>query len=346
MVHLAKRKFFDDKIYEIASSNKRPWDLMSWVRKKSFPAIKSISYKNCPCNTLPNLWNALYKSYNSVENRPVNTRFLNELPQADGIEWPLFSSQEFRDAIAKCSSSSTLGPDHVLWRYLKALISHNTCLERLVHIANACIILEYWSSHFKTANSIVIPKPNKTSHNMPSSFRPIVLLNITGKLVEKVISNRLQFYMTANGFLDPNQLEGIRQRSTTNAGIYLTHIIGAEWLRQCHTSVMAFDIAQFFPSLNHEFLSICLKKVGLNTNVVGFFNSYHSNQYTTYTWNNFSLPAFNTNVGVGQGSALSPILSAIYLTPVIKTFKKRIKNLKENIPTDILSFVDDGLLIS
>jgi len=58
------------------------------------------------------------------------------------------------------------------------------------------------------------------------------------------------------------------------------------------------------------------------------------------------LPAFNTNIGVGQGSALFSILSTIYLAPIIKTFKKRIKNLKENIPTDILSFVDDGLLIS
>jgi len=152
--------------------------------------------------------------------------------------------------------------------------------------------------------------------------------------------------MTANGFLDPNQLGGIRQRSTIDMGIYLTHIICAGWLRQCHTSVIAFDIAQFFPSLNHEFLSICLKKAGLNTNVVGFFNSYHSNRSTTYTWNNFSSPAFNTNVRVGQGSALFPILSAIYLAPVIKTFKKRIKNLKENIPTDILSFMDDSLLIS
>jgi len=51
-------------------------------------------------------------------------------------------------------------------------------------------------------------------------------------------------------------------------------------------------------------------------------------------------------MGVGQGSALFSILSAIYLVPIIKTFKKRIKNLKENILTDILSFVDDGLLIS
>jgi len=76
------------------------------------------------------------------------------------------------------------------------------------------------------------------------------------------------------------------------------------------------------------------------------FNSYHLGHSTTYSWNNFSSPSFNTNIRVCQGLALSPIFSAIYLAPIIKTFKKRIKNLKENIPTDILSFVDDSLLIS
>lgn len=42
-------------------------------------------------------------------------------------------------------------------------------------------------------------------------FCPIVLLNTTGKLIEKIINNYLQFYITANGFLDSNQLDGIRQ---------------------------------------------------------------------------------------------------------------------------------------
>jgi len=168
VVHTVKRKFFDDKIHEIALSNKRPWDLMSWVRKKSLPAIKSISYENCPCNILPDLWNTLHKSYNSAENRPVNTRLFNELSQANSIEWPPFSN--FRDAIAKCSSSSTPEPDYISWRYLKALTSHSTCLKKFVHITNACITLEYWPFHFRSANSVVIPKPNKTSHNTPSSF--------------------------------------------------------------------------------------------------------------------------------------------------------------------------------
>jgi len=57
-------------------------------------------------------------------------------------------------------------------------------------------------------------------------------------------------------------------------------------------------------------------------------------------------PLFNTNVGVGQDSALFSIIFAIYMAPIIRTFKKRIINLKEKIPTDLLSFVNDGFLIS
>jgi len=91
---------------------------------------------------------------------------------------------------------------------------------------------------------------------------------------------------------------------------------------------------------------MCLKKVGLNVNIINFFSSYHSNRLMLYAWNGFESPTFITSVRVGQGSALSPILSAIYMSPIIKTFKKRIKDLKEKILSDILSFVDDGLFIS
>ena len=169
----------------------------------------------------------------------------------------------------------------------------------------------------------MIPKPKKNKNNFPKSFWPIVLLNTIGKLIEKAISNRLQFHLSANSFLDPHQFGGIHQWSTTDAGIYLTHLIRAGWLRQYYMSVLAFDIAQFFPSLNHQFLSLCLKKAGLNTNIVWFFNSYHSNHSTLYSWNYFTSPSFNVNVSVGQGSALPPILSALYLAPIIKTFKKK-----------------------
>ena len=63
-----------------------------------------------------------------------------------------------------------------------------------------------------------------------------------------------------------------------------------------------------------------------------------------YLWNSFSSSYFNVNIGVGQGSALSPILSALYLSPIFHIFEKRVKNLK--IPISILYFVDNGHFIA
>ena len=55
-------------------------------------------------------------------------------------------------------------------------------------------------------------------------------------------------------------------------------------------------------------------------------------------------PDFKVNVGVGQGSALSSILSALYLTPFVHILEKCLKILK--IPISMLSFVDNGLIIA
>ena len=48
-------------------------------------------------------------------------------------------------------------------------------------------------------------------------------------------------------------------------------------------------------------------------------------------------------MGVGQGSALSPILSTLYLSPLFYIIEKRFKNL--NLPIFTLSFVDNDLFI-
>ena len=72
---------------------------------------------------------------------------------------------------------------------------------------------------------IVIPKPNKKLYDSPKSFRPIVLLNIIGKLIEKDIGERLQFNTVSNDFIHLSQLDGLKFKSTTDTSIVLTHIV-------------------------------------------------------------------------------------------------------------------------
>ena len=101
---------------------------------------------------------------------------------------------------------------------------------------------------------------------------------------------------------------------------------------------------QFFPSLNHHLLTLILGKAGFKLKVALFFADYLVRRKTNYTWNNISSPSFEVNVKVGQGSALSPILLALYLSSFLYILEKQLKNL--NIPISLISFVDDGLIIS
>jgi len=192
--------------------------------------------------------------------------------------------------------------------------------------------------------SIIISKPNKISYNTSKTFRPIVLLNILSKLIEKVVGKRLQFQALSNNSIHPCQLEGLKQQSTTNTGIFLTYFIHLGWIKNCSTSMLVFNITQFFPSLDHQMLPFILDKLEFDPRVSCFFSNYLIGRKTQYLWNKFSFPFFDVNIGVGQDSALSPVLSALYLSLVFHIFEKRLKNLKN--PVSFISFVDNGLLIS
>jgi len=81
--------------------------------------------------------------------------------------------------------------------------------------------------------------------------------------------------------------------------VALTHIIQLGWVKNKTTNTLAFDIAQFFPSLNHHLLTLILEKVGFNSKVVSFFMDYLIGRKTNYTWNDISSSTFEVNVGVG-----------------------------------------------
>jgi len=64
-----------------------------------------------------------------------------------------------------------------------------------------------------------------------------------GKLIEKVIGERLWFQVTANDFIHPSQLGGLKFKSTTDVGVALMHIIHSGWVKTLSISTLAFDIA-------------------------------------------------------------------------------------------------------
>ena len=129
-----------------------------------------------------------------------------------------------------------------------------------------------------------------------------------------------------------------------DTGITLTYIIWLGYVKNLTTSILAFDIAQFFSSLNHQLLPLIMDKTGLDCKISTFFRNYLVERKTKYLWNNFISPLFCINISVSQGFALSPIFSAFYLSLILHSLENCLTILK--IPISIISFVDNGLFIS
>jgi hypothetical protein len=104
--------------------------------------------------------------------------------------------------------------------------------------------------------------------------------------------------------------------------------------------VVAFDLAQFFPSINHKLILSILEKQGFAPEIVVFFLSYLMGRHTQYAWDEELSPVFPSSVGLGQGSAMSPVISALTLAPLMKEFERRVASAL------LISFMDDGTIMA
>ena len=78
----------------------------------------------------------------------------------------------------------------------------------------------------------------------------------------------------------PCQFGGVQQNS--NVGIYLLHLVHAGWAKELKTSVVAFNLVQYFLSLNHDIITYLLARMGFPTPMVEFFKSYLVGQKTRW----------------------------------------------------------------
>ena len=180
--------------------------------------------------------------FNHTINCQVDVNVLNKIESKTTSLWELFSIHKFRSAISKCNNLLAPGPDKITWHHLKFVFKQEKCLSNIINIANACINLDHWPNYFKCSSTMIIPKPNKPAYDHPKAFCLIVLLNILGKLIKKVTAERIQFIVAENSFIHQSQLGGLKTKSTSNAGIALTHIVCSGWTKNKSTSILIFDI--------------------------------------------------------------------------------------------------------
>lgn len=338
---LARQQFFMHRI-ELMTENNAPWEGIRWTKPRPPPKYSTITNNGAPIPDMLVLFDTMHSHFSSTTNRPPpSPSFFDSVPQEPAHSWLPISQQEIVDMLKLTSNASAPGPDEITWFHIKQIYSMEGVPDALIYLFNNICDSGVWPSWFKASTSVIIPKPKKTDYSVPKLYRPIALLNTLGKLLTKVLANRMQFDAAAFSLLHEGQCGGVQKHATIDAGLVLLDFINTNRERGWHTSVCAIDVAQFFPSLDHHAVSLVLTKLGFPVTLVNLITSYFTGRKTVYRWDSATSQPYNFSMGTPQGDCLSPIISALFLSVAIKRVFPP-STLPR--PTRCLFFVDDGAL--
>ena len=189
-------------------------------------AVSTILKDGQPIPDVETLFDTMHNHFStSAAESRISWTAINDIPQRPERSFPLISLKELWDALRPTTNSSAPGPDHVTWRHVKLALSFPETDTSLVKLFNNVCRMGVWPTHFKDSFSVIIPKPNKSDYTIPKSYRPIALLNTIGKLLTKILANRLQHDSAEYGLLHRDQFGGIQKHATIDAGLTLVDFI-------------------------------------------------------------------------------------------------------------------------
>ena len=198
-------------------------------------------------------------------------------------------------------SRKFVGPDGLSARFLKEVAEQ--IVNPLTKIYNKSLESGAVPQSWKCSN--VTPAHKGGPCNDPVNFRPISVVSIAAKHMEKIVSNQLHFFLEGNELLSPYQGAYHRGKSTKQLLLVASDTI-AQALDSGKSSCIAFlDLQKAFDSLDYVLLLQRLYRLVRGTEIAWFTSYLSDRKQCVKCDGNFSEWSL-INGEIPQGSALGP----------------------------------------
>ena len=165
--------------------------------------------------------------------------------------------------------------------------------------------------------ALVVPVYKAGPRSCPSNYRPIALLSIVSKAMEKIVLKRLSAFL--GPLLTPKQ-SGFRRGDGTapqlmrlvqewSSALDSAHLVGAVF----------FDLKKAFDRVCLPGLVLKLKAAGLQGKALAWCTSFLNGRCQRVRVGSAISSAEHLHAGVPQGAILSPLFFSLYINDIVKS---------------------------
>jgi Reverse transcriptase (RNA-dependent DNA polymerase) len=253
----------------------------------------------------------------------------------DGKDAAPFSEAEVLAAAKKIKMGKAPGPDGIPPAVVKMFLQKK--IKDATAMMNGIFAKETFPEAWKKAVLVLIPKPKKAEETTVK-YRPICLLDVMGKVYERLILRRLEKDLQEGAGLSEEQYGFRKGRSTVDAirrVLQLAKEGEAEvvgYKNKPVSALIAFDVQNAFNSAPWPGIMTALSRKGISSHIMNTIKSYLSDRKLEV------VPGVSLQVtcGVPQGSILGPTLWNVFYDEMLET----------RIPhTTLVGYADDLIAV-
>ena len=238
-----------------------------------------------------------YTSYNIMPNN----REYNVTPR------------DVRQALGEIITSKGSGLDALPTFILKDAFA--CILQHVSYLMNQSLITGIFPVKWAIACVTPIPKAGDLSN--AANWRPISILPLPGKILEKICTKFLLVELEQNNILSEYQFGFRSGLSTSHAVQYFVKYIADNINTKKVTAAVYLDFSRAFDSVNYELLLLKLEDMGISNMLVRWIRGYLRNRQMCTKFNGRVSPIKTLACGVPQGSVIGPILFLCYINDIV-----------------------------